>query len=287
MSILIIAALALLSVCMILALCGSLLYWYERLNAPEAHIPQPRTGIFPCLFLYGTILGSYILCLLTLIFSPLCRLRIAAVNKRASTAPPLIFIHGIYNSAAVWLYFNRRLRKAGFACRAFSYSSFLTSPQAAVRSLDDYVETIEAAFPGHKPLFVCHSMGGLIVRHWLLEHKNRRRAGGVLTLGTPHGGSKIAALAPGKLVKHLLPGAAFIRVLHDALPEEVPCTSVISTTDEAVLPASSLLPPQGWSVRVTHSLGHIAMLFCPGVADIAIQELQELIRKITDHRQRS
>jgi pimeloyl-ACP methyl ester carboxylesterase len=225
-------------------------------------------------------LGSYLLCAATLALSPFYGRRAVKTPGKTPGLPPLILIHGIYNGAAAWLYLSRRFAEAGFPVSTCSYRSFFTSPDRILRGIEEHVRAVETAFSGVKPVFVCHSMGGLLIRHWLLSPGNKERTGGVLTLGTPHLGSKLAALGSGSLVKDLMPSAGFIRELQDA-PEltPLPCVSLVSPTDEAVLPASCLLPPTGWRMRVTNRVGHFSMLFCPGVARIAMEELGEIIRK--------
>ena len=264
---------------MVFTLAGNIIYWYETLNSPEPAIPSPRPGVFSCLFCYLNSLGGYLLCAVIFVLGPFSHRRVMKKPEQNPALPPLILIHGIYNSAAVWRYLGRRFGKAGFPFSTYSYRSLFTSPQRIVQGLEDHVRKVEAAFPGQKPVFVCHSLGGLIVRHWLLAPGNRERAGGVLTLGTPHKGSKTAALGPGRLVKHILPTADFIRALQNA-PDlaPLPRASLASPTDEAVLPASSLVPPQGWRLRVTNRLGHFSMLFCPRSAKIVMEELNGIVR---------
>ena len=262
---------------MIFALCSNILYWYETLNSPEPGIPSPRPGFFTCLFTYANTLGSYLMCAVVFVLGPFSHCKIEKTPDQRPDLPPLILIHGLFNTAAVWLYLGRRFRKAGHPVSTYSYRSLFTSPQRILQALDAHVRAVEAAFPGQKPVFVCHSLGGLLVRHWLLAPQNRERAGGVLTLGTPHKGSKVAALGPGSLAKNILPGAAFMLALQDPpASEPFPCVSLVSPTDEAVLPASSLLPPQGWRMRVTNMAGHFSMLFCLRVAGIAMQELEKI-----------
>ena len=279
MSCFVILALALLAGYMVFTLCSNMIYWYETLNSPEPAIPSPRPGLFVCLFHYASTLGSYVLCAITAVLSPFCRRRVETRPGQTPGLPPLILIHGIYNGAAVWLYLGRRFRKAGFPVSTCSYRSFFISPERILRSIEEHVRAVEAAFPGLKPVFVCHSLGGLLVRHWLLAPGNKDRAGGVLTLGTPHRGSKVAALGPGGLVKQIMPAVGFIRALQDAPdPFPLPCVSLVSPTDEAVLPPSNLLPPAGWRMRVTNRLGHFSMLFCPRAARIAMEELDGIVR---------
>ena len=271
-------ALAVLAGYMIFTLCSNIIYWYETLNSPEPAIPSPRPGLFACLFSYANSLGSYLLCAVVFVLGPFSGRKIEKTPAHNPQLPPLILIHGIYNSAAVWLYLGRRFHKAGHPVSTYSYRSLFTSPQRILQNLEAHVLAVEAAFPGQRPVFVCHSLGGLLVRHWLLAPENRERAGGLLTLGTPHKGSKAAALGPGSLVKNILPTAGFILSLQDA-PDlaPLPRVSLVSPTDEAVLPASSLLPPQGWRMRVTNMAGHFSMLFCPRVAGIVMRELDDIV----------
>ena len=278
MSVPVVLALAVLGFHMLLALCVSLLYWYEAINSPEPSMPAPKPGFTSCLCRYADILASHLARTALIVLSPLARRRV----KREAAATgllPLILIHGLYNSAAAWLPLGLRLRRAGFPLSTCSYRSFFTSPQRITLLIEQHVRAVEAAFPWQKPILVCHSLGGLLARRWLLAPENPPRIAGLLTLGTPHQGSKIAALGPGSLAENILPDAPFIRELQQAPPlDGLFCTALVSPVDEIVLPASNLLPPRGWNLRLTRRVGHFNMLLCPDTAALVLQELRNMSR---------
>ena len=261
---------------LLFALCSNILFWYETLNSPENANPAPRPGILTCLQVYLLTLGGYF----AGVFShPIgwfwsCKVCPPAPGETLDR-PPLILVHGINDNAAVWLFLSYILRKAGYRVSTFSYFSLFTSIDTIQQKFNDHVRQVEAAYAGRKPVFVCHSLGGVIVRRWLLEPENQKRTGGIVTLATPHGGSKLAALAPGALAKQITPASELIATLRNTpLQENVPCVALITPTDEAVLPSFNLLPPEGWKMRITHRVSHFGMLCCPRVAKVLLEELK-------------
>lgn len=253
------------------AFCSNLLYWYETLNTPDKRIPSPRLGPIACLRQYAASLTGYFLCVGLFPFGPLLRRKV----EKGSDAQPVICIHGLNNNAAVWLRLSRRMEGEGYSVSTCSYFSLFVSLERIIAGLDAHIREAEAAFPGTKPILVCHSLGGLLARHWLDIGDNRERLAGLITLGSPHRGSKLAVLAPGRLAANIVPGSAFLAALSAARPLPFPCTALVSPTDEAVLPASGLLPPEGWSMRVTARAGHFGMLFRPSICAMVLEELKK------------
>jgi hypothetical protein len=112
------------------------------------------------------------------------------MEKESVVLVPGLFMGGI--SMAV---LQRRLRDYGFDAHRFSYySAWLSPAQNAVR-LNDYLWTVQSPVVH----FVCHSLGGLVLRH-LFSSFPDQRPGRVVTLGTPHRGSVVAAR-----LAHILP----------------------------------------------------------------------------------
>lgn len=82
----------------------------------------------------------------------------------------------------------------------FDYAAVSQSPEQILRHLARQVRALNAP----EVHFVCHSLGGLVVRH-LLAREPDLPVGRVVTLGTPHTGSRIARrLAHWRLGRTLL-----------------------------------------------------------------------------------
>jgi pimeloyl-ACP methyl ester carboxylesterase len=87
-------------------------------------------------------------------------------------------------------------------------------------------------------------------------------------------------LAVGKWnqARFLEPGSEFLRGLQEAPAPEVPCVSLAGTADEMVLPASSLVPPAGWTLKPVPGAAHLSMLFRPSACAALLDELVSIER---------
>ena len=260
------------------AFAGTLLFRYENANGAPGRIPAPAGGIARCLFQFIRTLAEHLLCICLLPFGPvihrLCEREIPRTPAdNDSELPPLVLIHGFCNNASCWLYSARVLKKRRFRVRVFSYSPF-EAPEQIVVNLTAFLRGLELP-GGNRPLFVTHSMGGLIARLFLLGAPDG--ACGLITLGTPHAGSKIAAMFFGKQARGLTPGSYILTRLARAPRPGIPCVSLAVTADEAVLPPVSLEPPEGWGLRISGSVaGHYGMLFCPRAAAELVEETERI-----------
>ena len=108
---------------------------------------------------------------------------------------------------------RKRLVKGGFEVRRFSYHSVRSTPVENALALQTFSEMVKSPVIH----YVCHSLGGLVVRH-LFHNYPERVPGRVVTLGTPHNASNavrvMARLAPARLL--------FGRSIHQGLLGNVP-----------------------------------------------------------------
>jgi pimeloyl-ACP methyl ester carboxylesterase len=112
----------------------------------------------------------------------------------------VVLIHGLFMSGREMALLRRQLAVAGFSTRQFSYPSVRVSPAVAARLLGDFVADIEVPVVH----YVAHSLGGLVLRHFLHGDPDGR-PGRVVTLATPHQGSRAAqAIAKTALGRRLL-----------------------------------------------------------------------------------
>ncbi len=81
----------------------------------------------------------------------------------------------------------RRLRRRGFIVHSFSYPSVRADLSANATRLAQFLDTLDAATVH----LVGHSLGGILIRALFHDHP-QRKPGRIVTLGTPHGGSRVA-----------------------------------------------------------------------------------------------
>jgi pimeloyl-ACP methyl ester carboxylesterase len=99
----------------------------------------------------------------------------------------VILVHGLYMHGVAMLPLARRLTACGFPCRRFSFPSVRLSVSGNAQRLAAWLGAIDAPVVH----FLCHSLGGLVVRTMLLQ-TSWQRPGRVLCLGTPHLGCYVA-----------------------------------------------------------------------------------------------
>ena len=257
----------------------SLIYWYEVLNCPckAIHHPACTPLTVPLLFLYCCVSHMVVRPLFILLYLITRRSIHSPLSvERNLSRPPVVLVHGLYDLPASFFMTRRRLEKAGYRVIHFGYKSFFIPFETIVTQFDDFIYLGEASFPEQKFLMVGHSLGGLIIRKWLSREGNEDRVAGVVTLGTPHGGSKLAIFAPGKLASNLKRDSALICSLALSSPPKIPCTALASAADEMVLPAAALLPPDGWKFRETVPGTHLGLLFRKRVINHLIEELDSI-----------
>jgi pimeloyl-ACP methyl ester carboxylesterase len=102
--------------------------------------------------------------------------------------PSVVLVHGIWMNGLDMALLGRRLRAAGFSTTHFSYHSISDSIDANSLRLHELL----AGIVDSEVHVVAHSLGGLLVRH-LLARCPDDISGSIVTLGTPHQGSQVAA----------------------------------------------------------------------------------------------
>lgn len=104
---------------------------------------------------------------------------------------PVVLVHGYLCNHRIWDDVTRRLQAHGHAV-------FAVNLEPTFASIDRYAPIVEAAVQSllqhtgqSKVALIGHSMGGLAIRAWMRSHGTDKVAR-VLTLGTPHVGTKLA-----------------------------------------------------------------------------------------------
>ncbi len=257
-------------------------YWYETPNNPSKDIPASKPGLKSMLRLWweaARAVGWIILAHPLHLMLPWLKHE-TEPELPEREYPPLLLVHGLYHNATGWVFLRRHLQHVGFLrIHSYSYCSCKTNITLLTNRLELEISNLEKLYPGEKPILVGHSLGGLLIRNWFAEDPlNQSRARGVLTLGAPHKGSKMAVFACGELGKSLLPSNPFFAELARTEPKaSIPCLSLGSEADTMVLPQDNLLPvTPGWEFRLTPYCTHVGLITSPAVARMIAWELHRM-----------
>lgn len=208
-----------------------------------------------------------------LVLQPFPR-RFADPHLAGGDGLPVLLVHGYGCNRGVYRHLARRLRDAGFRPRAVDL-------EPVYGSIDDYVAPLRArigavlAETGATRLaLVAHSMGGLAARA-LLARTGAGGIGLVVTLGSPHHGTRLARLGPGRDARQMEPGSAWLAALATQEPPALPFLSIRTAHDNIVAPASSAHLP--WADNVAfEDVGHLALLEDERVCAAVIERLRAL-----------
>lgn len=252
-------------------------FWYENSGSARRRTLEAEGRSLPGLTLRGIVTGIASLLLLFLLY-PLGFVRSLRKPKEfQSSQPVIVLVHGLYHNASAWLLLKYRLRRAGFVnVYAINYSSIFTSFDNALEKLGKFVQRLPAPDPSQPVIIIGHSLGGLLARAYAEKTSPSSAPAAIITLGTPHKGSRMAAFGFGRLARDILyEGELFSRLGQGSETLPCPAFALISPADALVLPYDGLEPPAGWIVHETQPMSHISMLYSGTVAGKII----ELIKK--------
>lgn len=189
---------------------------------------------------------------------------------------PVVLVHGYLCNHRIWDTTASQLRAQGHAV-------FAVDLEPVFASIDDYTATLESAVASvllntgqTQVALVGHSMGGLAIRAWLRKYGTARVAR-VLTLGTPHVGTKLAKGSRTPNGLQMLWGSPWLATL--AGGEDDALRSLLRV---AITPQDNIVYPQraqtlaGITPTVFPGIGHLQMCLDPEVNAWVLRELADL-----------
>ncbi len=96
----------------------------------------------------------------------------------------------------------------------------------------------------------------------------------LITIGSPHHGTKLGVFASSINAKQMHFNSQFIRELNENLPEDLKILCILSPIDNLVLPWKSAMI-EGKDFFITSPLGHAGLIFSPEVAHKIISYIEE------------
>ncbi|MBT9488211.1 MAG: alpha/beta fold hydrolase [Rubrivivax sp.] len=187
----------------------------------------------------------------------------------------VLLVHGFVCNRGLWNPWLQSLQAAGHPVIAVNLEPVFGSINDYASCIDRAVQTLIQG-TGLAPVVVAHSMGGLAVRCWWALPGNAHRIRHLITLGTPHQGTRLARWALPRNAREMRERSAWLQALHRAEPVEHArrMTCYYSHCDNIVFPASNATWPDADN-RHLEGVAHVAMVWRP-------EPQQELLRHLGD-----
>ncbi|AJP03415.1 lipase [Streptomyces cyaneogriseus subsp. noncyanogenus] len=193
--------------------------------------------------------------------------------------PPVVLLHGFIDNRSVFVLLRRSLAQHGARqLVSLNYSPLTCDIRIAAELLGRHVEELCDRTGSGRVDIVGHSLGGLIARYYVQRLGGDARVRTLVTLGTPHAGTKVAPLADAHpIVRQMRPGSPVIEELAGPAPGcRTRFVSFWSDLDRLMDPlrTACLDHPDliTRNIRVS-GIGHLALPVHPAVANGVRQAL--------------
>jgi triacylglycerol lipase len=155
-----------------------------------------------------------------------------------ASGTPILLVHGMVDNRSIFTVLRRSLRRRGFRrVLSINYSPLTTDVRLAATNLATRVEQLCEETGFERIHVIGHSMGGLIARYYVQRLGGDERVHTLVTLGTPHAGTRTARLVPHPLAKQLRPDSALVSELRDPAPGcRTRFLAVWSDLDQLIVP---------------------------------------------------
>ncbi|MDT3398567.1 alpha/beta fold hydrolase [Streptomyces sp. B1866] len=178
---------------------------------------------------------------------------------------PVLLLHGFIDNRSVFVLLRRSLRQLGRQhVLALNYSPLTADVRTAAALFGHHVEEICARTGQARVDVVGHSLGGLIARYYVQRLGGDARVHTLVTLGTPHAGTRAAPLLSAHpLVRQMRPDSDVIAELRSPAPGcRTRFVSFWSDADQWMIPVETARVDHpdltARDVRLT-GIGHLAL----------------------------
>ena len=195
-----------------------------------------------------------------------------ATQLPTETDPPVVLLHGFIDNRSVFVLLRRSLAQHGrHRIESLNYSPLTCDIRAAAELLGRHIEEICERTGSQQVDIVGHSLGGLIARYYVQCLGGDRRVRMLVTLGTPHSGTRVVPLANAHpIVRQMRPGSPVLEELTRPAPGcRTHFVSFWSDLDHLMDPLETACIDHpdlmAQNVRVS-GIGHLALPVHPAVA---------------------
>ena len=182
----------------------------------------------------------------------------------AKSGTPILLVHGYASNRGMWVRFRQRLLAAHMGqVYSLNLEPMFASIDEFAAQLHKRIEEVCHESGAAQVVVIAHSMGGIVTRAYMVTH-GAGRVAAFVTLGSPHQGTRMAALGIGRCVDQMRARGAWLSTLEDMESASAgatpPTLSVYTKNDDLAYPPESAELAWASNVAVT-GVGHVGLLF--------------------------
>ncbi|MDZ7832461.1 MAG: alpha/beta fold hydrolase [Desulfobacterales bacterium] len=254
--------------------------WYDYVNFRAA---QPDSGEWRQSIHTGRMLLYVFLESLALFFhvitQPLRYLFDRMPPKKVSDPrPPILLVHGWSSGSHAFMLISWYLKRKKFKnIYTMTYRPVMADLEGLSQKVADRINEVLKKTGAEKVNIVAHSLGGVLARYAIKNLYMEDKVSRLISIGSPHRGSRVAALWPyGRNTLQLLYESDFIKALEEGglTPGRVKYVSIYSAFDNFIIPQESANLGDS---AVNHKLsyhGHLRLLYSHKVNRLVREALE-------------
>lgn len=218
----------------------------------------------PLHYLYALVDDFFVFLSYFVLYRSACR-RSTAREGLGSGGVPILMIHGYKHDAGAWHFHRPYLVREGHG------PIFVMDLGGPLQSIEEYAHDVKEQadkifeMTGTRDLIlVGFSMGGVVAAYYAVHLAPKESLKGVMTVGSPLEGTKMAIFAEGACAEQMRYRTPFITALKEGIAanESIPFCHIGSFSDPTIRPVSSAWTIEGRSQIITlEGLGHLSLLY--------------------------
>ncbi|WP_020654889.1 esterase/lipase family protein [Massilia niastensis] len=201
-----------------------------------------------------------------------------------SGVPPVLLLHGYGCNSGYWSHLLPLLDAARISHASVDLEPLTGDIDGYAPLVDGAVRALCAQAGSEQVIVVAHSMGGLVARAWM-RTGGCRRVARLITLGTPHHGTSLAAFGVGANAAQMRrlgvegPESDWLRALGacEEAATRALVTSIYTHHDNIIAPQTSSVLPGARNLAFG-GVGHVALGRNPRVLAAVMEEIARLGR---------
>ena len=184
--------------------------------------------------------------------------------------PSAVMVHGFVCNRGFWLPWFSAMRERDWVYTSVNLEPVFGAIEAYVPIIEEAVARAERLGTA-RPTLICHSMGGLAARAWLVSGGGQHeRVARVITIGSPHRGTwigRFSRMDNGRQMREDCDWLCQLAALETAQRGEAPYAQFVcweADTDNVVFPSATARLP-GADNRLVSGVAHVELAFHPRV----------------------